>query len=810
MTGNLPIWIQRLLGLDIESGRGVAWRVVWTSPWPNWVWCVIAVLALIAAVLPYLRRSTRMHPHLTRRNRFTLLTLRLLATAILLLMIAQPELQLEKTDLPTFAVVLDDSMSMTTVDGPDQSGAVQSPDAKSPKAKDRLDQAKSVLLVDKNRLLRELSQRYRTDVYRLSDLKQLSQESSDDLPALTEKIQALQATGQATRLGESVISILDQHFGAEPAGILLLTDGINTEGPDLSEAAASAKRLGVPLYTVGIGSKKTKPRLTLSDLSVEDVVFVGDTLRFNVLLHGPGHEGETVHVDLHRKETADPTGGATLLDETAVVIPSDGAPLPVQLHYSPKDEGAHTFLVSIREEPGSELQRTVQAYKEQIRVLLAASRPSYEYRFLRNLLRREPSIQPTTFLADADPQSAEQDPIALPVFPIQREALFQYDVLILIDLSPRQLGRSVMENLAAFVQDTDKGGAIAFIAGPSVPPSEYHQTPLARLLPVDVEQLHLPDTDSAIDRAIADGFQVLPTEDGLQQPPFQLGDSPQQTLEIWETLPPLYWMSRAESLKPTARVWAINPAQEEATSRLASSNGLPVLVMQYVGAGRVLMQLTDETWRWRADTRLDIYNRYWLQTIRYLARSKLIGASKEVTLSTDKAAYHYGERVHLRVKFHDPRLAPDRDDGVQISLSSQDAPTKSITLHRDGSRSTFTTTLPRQPIGRYHAWLRTPSAETLQLGNTAVPSVDFTVETPLGEFAETRMNAQGLREASKQTAGHFFTIAESHRLITALPKGHPVTIEPLPPHPLWNRWPVLAILLGLFTTEWTLRRRWGL
>lgn len=796
MTGNLPIWIQRLLGLDVELGHGVAWRIVWTSTWPDWIWWAIVAIGIGTALVPYLRRST-----ITRSRRYKLATIRLMTVTILMLMIAQPELQLEKTDLPTFAVVIDDSMSMTISD--EETSKPKEDGSRSTKEKTRLDQAKSVLLAEKSRLLRKMFKRYRTDVYRLSDMSLLGEENRLGLDTLVKEIEKLKATGPTSRLGDAVTSILGQHFGAEPAGILLLTDGINTEGSSLKEAATSAKRLGVPLYTVGIGSEKTKPRLMLSELSVEEVVFVGDTLRFQALLHGPGHEGKTVHVDLYRKEIATPQHKATLLDETTLTIPPDGVPLPIQLHYAPQEEGTHTFLVSIREEKGSELQRTVQAYKEQIRVLLAASRPSYEYRFLRNLLRREPSIQPTTYLADADPRSVEQDPIGTPVFPIRREEIFEYDVVILIDVAPRQLGHRTMENLTAFVEETHKGGAIVFIAGPNVPPSDYQQTPLAQLLPVDVEQLQMPDDD----RTIVDGFHVTPTDDGLQQPPLQLGNTSQATRTIWHELPPLYWMLKAESLKKTARVWAVNERKGgRHLSSAQKTSDLPVLVMQYAGAGRVLMQLTDETWRWRAEDQLDAYNRYWLQTIRYMARSKLIGSSREITLSTDKTNYHQGETVQLRLKFHDPRLAPGRDDGVQLSISRQDGPTESMTLKRTGSRSTFTGSLPQPTIGNYHAWLRRPSLES----STPPPSIDFTIEAPPGEFAETWMNAEELLDVSKQTAGRFFTIADGSEIASVLPKGHSVTIEPLLPLPLWNHWLVLATLLALLTIEWTFRRRWGL
>ena len=42
------------------------------------------------------------------------------------------------------------------------------------------------------------------------------------------------------------------------------------------------------------------------------------------------------------------------------------------------------------------------------------------------------------------------------------------------------------------------------------------------------------------------------------------------------------------------------------------------------------------------------------------------------------------------------------------------------------------------------------------------------------------------------------------------PEGHPVPIETLPPLPLWNKWPVLLLFLGLLTGEWLLRKRKGM
>ena len=48
------------------------------------------------------------------------------------------------------------------------------------------------------------------------------------------------------------------------------------------------------------------------------------------------------------------------------------------------------------------------------------------------------------------------------------------------------------------------------------------------------------------------------------------------------------------------------------------------------------------------------------------------------------------------------------------------------------------------------------------------------------------------------------------RLLGDLPPGRQVPIESLPPRPLWNKWPVLALFLGLLIAEWILRKRRGM
>jgi hypothetical protein len=491
-----------------------------------------------------------------------------------------------------------------------------------------------------------------------------------------------------------------------------------------------------------------------------------------------------------------------VLARVDVVVGPDGHPQQIRLPYRPPKVGQFRYVVEVEPQEG-ELQtdnnrqaRTVRVHKEKIRVLLAQAYPSFEFRFLQQMLQRDESVELRWLLQDADLESARQDPGALAVFPVQREELFSYDVIILGDVNPARLSGAAMQNLVDFVDRPSKGGALVLIAGEKYMPAAYRDTPLAQLMPIKLGTIRYPEAG----RAITHGFVVRPTELGLASPGMQLGDTPAETRKIWQNLPPLYWLLETPDLKPAARVLAEDPSR-----RGHGGRPLPVICVHYVGAGKVLFHATDETYRWRKRVGDLYFARYWLQTIRYLSRAKLSGQGRSATLTTDRRQYTQGEPVGLRVRFADPRLAPEADDGVTVVVEHAGQKTRRISLHRRGvGRGNFEGTLDSLPEGEYHAWVAIPAMEG------EAPAVDFAVAAQPGEFERVQMDSAALQRAAKQTKGEFYTFETAGRLLKDLPAGRQVPIESLPPRPLWNRWPVLLLFLLLVTTEWVLRKVGGM
>jgi len=284
-----------------------------------------------------------------------------------------------------------------------------------------------------------------------------------------DQLAAAEPRGQSTRLGEGIRRVLDQLRGTAPAALIVLSDGIVTEGPSLEEAAALARRRGVPLFFVGIGSEQTAEDVQLADLLVDDVVFLNDLVHFEARLSATGLEGRQVTVRLREQDSPD------VLAQRLVTLGPDGQSQAVRVAYRPPREGRFRFLLEVEPLPG-ELQtennrteaRTVEVRKDRVRVLLVQGEPTYEFRFLRAMLGRDETIELNTVLQSADLEYAEQDAAALRVFPAGREELFAYDVVILADADPTMFSASMMQNLVDFVDEPGKGGALILrhAAGP--------------------------------------------------------------------------------------------------------------------------------------------------------------------------------------------------------------------------------------------------------------------------------------------------------------------------------------------------------
>jgi Aerotolerance regulator N-terminal/von Willebrand factor type A domain len=652
-----------------------------------------------------------------------------------------------------------------------------------------------------------------------------------------EGVMNLEAEGKESRLGTALRQVIDQYRGQNLAGVVMFTDGVTTRDETIGQVAEYAAQKAVPLLFVGVGDDHEIRDLRLHDLQCEDSVYVNDRLIFEARLTGQGYKDMTVPVVLKVKEK---NGKERELERTQVKVDPSGKAVKLRLAHEVKDVGRKTFVIEVvapktdGDEKGPvssnlRLERTIDVLETKlIRVLYVEGQPRYEFRFLKFFLEREAadakknkSIELSVVLNDADRDFFQTDRVTLRNFPTTQAELAKYDVIVIGDVNPQKLEKTAMNNIVTFVRGSDEkgkatergGGGLLMIAGPMYAPHAYKNTPLASVLPIEpLTEKPPPERADHVEK-----LKLELTPMGRQNPIFRFVADEAGNQAIWQRLAPMYWWAHGYKLKPLAEVLAVHPTQKaDVPPPGGTGEGrLPLAVHQFVGSGRSLFFGFDETWRWRFRDDEVRFNKFWVQTLRFLAR----GRSNRTDLRLDRQTpYRVGEPIKITVRFPENMQMPDGKNGEKPDVkvvveyrpnSKADDKVEEVQVMSltkiEGSLATFEDQWKQTREGKYKFRLLSPNVPT---PDGEKPSAEATVELPPGELDRLRMNQQEMTQAADQTGGHFYTLATADTVPDEVPGGGKVlTNSPRPAERIWNTWPLFLWAMLLVTGEWILRKR---
>ena len=585
--------------------------------------------------------------------------------------------------------------------------------------------------------------------------------------------QALETTfGQAaatTDLAAALEQVARDAAGGSVAAAVILSDGAHNAARDPLKLASG---MSVPVYTVPIGNTVPLRDVILHHVQGPRAVFKDDLIAIEATIDAYECAGQELVVELLANDK--------VLDSTPVAVTSNT--FARRLTFAPKaDElGIKTFLLRVGTVPDEHVsdnnvgQVSVEVIEGKIHVLLADHMPRWEYRYLRNLFKRDNNVEFSELLLEPR-HTAARRPKEGQGFPQDLNGWTRYRVVILGDVSPGALTPFHQDLLEEYV--AKRGRAVIMIAGRKAMPGAYAGQTLERMLPVDLMKPSMPQQA---------GYELSLTAEGSSASFLQLADDPLTSERVWREMSsrlPIYNLSEYSHPKPTSHV--LIAAVPRAGDNRQSADDRAFLCWHQYGKGRILYLSSPVTYRFRYRYGDYYHHRFWGQLLRWATAREMAGGSKTVRLTTDKLRYEMGEDLQVgKIEL----VEDEQDPGVYRGIL-RELPSGTITIQAAGAdvQSLFDS---EGYAGQVGTDVNVDPASALELRNT-------------------RCNLPLLKQIAESSGGQLIPPTGLRDAVSLLDLS-PDASEIVTRRPLWTRWWCLLIFLGCLTVEWIVRKFVGL
>jgi hypothetical protein len=231
--------------------------------------------------------------------------------------------------------------------------------------------------------------------------------------------------------------------------------------------------------------------------------------------------------------------------------------------------------------------------------------------------------------------------------------------------------------------------------------------------------------------------------------------------------------------------------------------GHVLAAVQFAGSGRTGFIAFDGTWRWRRFGQ-EWFERFWVQTIRYLAEGKLLGGKGRGALLVDKDRPAIGDAVVVSARLLDQRYEPVREERI-TGWYEAEGDRRELTLLATPQRpGWFEGRFVPDRAGRYRIGITPPGSAGD--GEGALER-DVMVSRPNLEIMQPQLHKAKLQGLAEQSAGgRYWEVDQAAELAKAIPDLHEVVPIRSRPVTLWDNSKMLALLVGLLAVEWALRK----
>lgn len=612
------------------------------------------------------------------------------------------------------------------------------------------------------------------------------------------------ATGSGTDIGGALFGLREALGGRRPAGALVVSDGADRAAlgraavdPELRDAriAELLGGLGFPVSTFAIGDETGPADLAIRSVEAPPFGFVRRPL--------------TISVDVERRAMSPGVVPVTLFRDDEVVGSVEVSSVPgetvtAEFLVKPDRVGYHTYKAVVPTPAGdtvpsnNTMERTIKVVRDRTRVLQVTSRPAWDVKFLRRLLKTDPNIDLVSFFilrtnTWRGPLTNGSERLSLIAFPYDdlfTTDLQGFDLVVFQNFSLSSFSdRDATKYLQSIADYVRAGGAFLMVGGDSsLGEVAYGETALTDILPTSVPTRP----------ATATTFGPVLTPTGERHPITRLARDAAENVVRWQALPKL------QGWNP------LGPLQEGAVGlvRAGPKETDPLVVAaRTVGKGRSFVVATDTTWRWAlggtgGPGAGEDHAEFWRNAVRWLVKDV---EQKQVQVLTDRENYRLGEPIRVQVQVLGEDYAPRA--GAKVVG----------TLNRPGGKPTVFQ-------GETDKSGQMAASVSGDVEGTHVISVDVAaIDDPFGT-AEVRVSVSDregeLEEPAVRPALLAAVAAATEGDVLDGPNPDPRTMARRDEDvegaldrtvkPLWASPWLLGLLMLPLGIEWVLRRRMGL
>jgi len=553
------------------------------------------------------------------------------------------------------------------------------------------------------------------------------------------------------------------------ASIVLVSDGVITEGNDPTNEAV---KLGVPIYTVGLGDTSARNDVWVKNVLANDFIYAETPTSIAATISNTGFANKNITATLYEN-------GMQAAQQNIVLSP-DGVQ-NINFTYTPKTSGEIKLTVALSETKGEFTFANnkkifyINVLSNKVKILLLAGSPSPDLSFIKNTLKEDKNLSVNSYTQISENHIIERN--------FNPKIIDSTNIFFLIGFPSKSTPEDLFRKVVNEISQYDK--------------------PFFILLSGTTDFQRLKELQSELGFSFqninSDYLEVQPNVPAGEENNPLLQNNADNILDAWDNLPPVYQQNIDFKAKP----------ESETLAQIKTNNvpiNKPFILTSRLGTKKSISVLAKDIWRWKlgmATKNSDLFDGFILNSVKWLNAKE---ENKQVTIKTSKKVYSLGEDVDFTAQVYDQTFNPVSNAEVQVNISG--GGNSQINLNSVGN-------------GLYTGTFRTNNPGDFSFSGDALldgkkigsDKGSFNLGETDIEMMNPRMNYDFLNLLANQSNGKFFYNSSYHDLFGMLKqldkRSSKEKIETSEIY-LWSDTALLISAIILFGLEWFFRKRWGM